>query len=95
MKNFVSIASRATSRRARSGTLHLQRCSGTAAVTGAGCWRFDTGVCLPSESAMFDAEQRHVIASIAEVPRSRKRGLETETSCALATATMTERMIRV
>jgi len=44
---------------------------------------------------MSDAEQRHVIASIAEVPRSRKRGLETETSCALATATMTERMIRV
>ena len=45
------------------------------------------GLCLPSGSAMSDAELRHVTTSIANVPRLAHPPLKT--------LTMTERMIRV
>jgi dTDP-4-amino-4,6-dideoxygalactose transaminase len=48
---------------------------------------FATGLCLPSGSAMSDAELRHVTTSIANVPRLAHRPLKT--------LTMPERMIRV
>ena len=48
---------------------------------------FATGLCLPSGSAMSDAELRQVTTSIANVPRLAHRPLKT--------LTMTERMIRV
>jgi dTDP-4-amino-4,6-dideoxygalactose transaminase len=48
---------------------------------------FATGLCLPSGSAMSDAELRQVTTSIANVPRLAHPPLKT--------LTMTERMIRV
>ncbi len=48
---------------------------------------FDTGLCLPSGSNMSEAEQAHVIAAIADVPRHLIHAPITEM--------MTERMIRV
>src|SRR5215218_6018579 len=48
---------------------------------------FATGLCLPSGSALSDAEQRRVITAIADVPRRLNRPLETQSN--------TERMLRV
>jgi pyridoxal phosphate-dependent aminotransferase EpsN len=48
---------------------------------------FDTGLCLPSGSAMSDAEQRRVTTAVADTPRRLNIVPKTET--------MAERMIRV
>ena len=59
--------------------MHFSRCSAHCRVRGGkvSAELFATGLCLPSGSAMSDAELRHVTTSIANVPRLAHRPLKT------------------